>query len=323
MALVIATLVGCAGGGDSSAPSTRPPPTSVVGMRTETFVDTSRATVDPGGGADPASAKAERPTRTLRTQIFYPADRGQGAGPQKDAPVAAGGPFPLMIFAHGHTVSDPGRAYSALLQSWASAGYVVAAPTFPLSSTRLPGGLADLASQPADVSFVLSQLLGLSATSGTPYAGVIDPDQVGVAGHSLGGMTTVGVTANTCCIDERFKAAVVLAGAERYLNRNGFFPPAAHTPTMVVHGDADGTVPFADGRKVFEDAHPPKVMLTLVGGDHGSPYTGDPSSSFARLVTATTVDFFDRFVKGQTEGLDRLRSREAGNPDARLEVDAP
>jgi dienelactone hydrolase len=292
-------------------------------MRTETFVDTSRATVDPGGGADPASAKAERPTRTLRTQIYYPAGGGEGAGPQTDAPVAAGGPFPLLIFAHGHTVSDPGAAYDGLLQSWAAAGYVVAAPTFPLSSTRLPGGLADLASQPADVSFVLSQLLGLSATPGGPYAGVIDPDRVGMAGHSLGGMTTVGVTANTCCVDGRFKAAVVLAGAERSFRREGFFPATPHIPTMVVHGDADRTVSFADGRKVFNDAHPPKVMLTLVGGDHLSPYTGDSSSSFARLVTAATVDFFDRYVKGDTGGLERLRSLAAGNPDARLEVDAP
>jgi fermentation-respiration switch protein FrsA (DUF1100 family) len=228
-----------------------------------------------------------------------------------------------VIFAHGNTVSDPGAAYSGLLQSWAAAGYVVAVPTFPLSSTRAAGGLADLMNQPADVSFVLSQLLQLSATPGGPYTGLVDPDRVGVAGHSLGGMTTVGVTANTCCVDGRFKAAVVLAGAERSFDTDGFFPPTVHVPTMVAHGDADATVPFAEGRKVFTDARPPKAMLTLVGGDHISPYTGDLGSAFARLVTAAAVDFFDRYLRGQPDGLDRLRSLVVGSRDARLEVDQP
>jgi fermentation-respiration switch protein FrsA (DUF1100 family) len=92
---------------------------------------------------------------------------------------------------------------------------------------------------------------------------------------------------------------------------------------MAVHGDADSTVPFSDGRKLFDDARPPKVMLTLVGGDHGSPYTGDSRSSFARLVRAAAIDFFDRYLRGQTDGLDRLRSLVAGSPDAHLEVNAP
>lgn len=227
-----------------------------------------------------------------------------------------------MIFAHGHTVSDPASRYSTLLQRWAGAGYVVAAPTFPLSSTRLAFGLSDLANQPADVSFVLSQLLALSAAPNGPYTGLIASGRIAVAGHSLGGMTALGVTANSCCADERIKAAVVLAGAERSFLTGSFFTGLKPVPIMIVHGDRDGTVPFADGRKVCTDAAPPKVMLTLLGGDHSSPFGGASGTGDgqARLVATAFLEFLDRYVKELVEGLGRLRAAAAGRPDLRLEV---
>jgi len=282
-------------------------------VRTETFVDASR-------GTDAKGDQPARPTRTLRTRIYYPADGGSTIEPAEGAPPARSGrPFPLIVFAHGNTVSDP-AAYSTLKQAWAAAGYVVAAPTFPLSSTTLPGAGADLVNQPGDVSFVIGRLLGLSAAPDGPYAGLIDPERIGVAGHSLGAMTAVGVTANTCCADQRIKAAVILAGAEQRSLGGSFFTGPVHVPTMVVHGDADTTVPLADGRKVFLDAAPPKVMLTVLKGDHNTPYFGDATSSQARLVASTTLDFLDRYVRGQADGLDRLRRTAADSLDGRLEV---
>ncbi|HUQ62563.1 MAG TPA: hypothetical protein VM121_02270 [Acidimicrobiales bacterium] len=233
----------------------------------------------------------------------------------------AGGPFPLVIFAHGNTVSDPAEAYAGLLRKWANSGYVIVAPTFPVSSTRVPGGLADLVNQPADVSFVLTQMLQLSAAADGRYKGLIDQGRIAVAGHSLGGMTALGVTANTCCSDDRIKAAIVLAGEERSFGRGSFFTGSGRVPTMVVHGDADATIPFEAGHKVFADASRPKVMLTLVGGDHGAPYSGAESYGPARLVAAATLDFLDYYVRGDAQSLDRLRAAVAGSPNAHLEVE--
>lgn len=283
-------------------------------MRTETFVDASR-------GTDAKGDQPARPTRTLRTRIYYPADGDPTIEPGEGAPPAKSGrPFPLIIFAHGNTVADP-AAYSTLKQTWAAAGYVVAAPTFPLSSTTLPGAGGDLVNQPADVSFVIGQLLGLSAAPDGPYAGLIDPERIAVAGHSLGAMTAVGVTANTCCTDPRIKASVILAGAEQGVLGGSFFTGPVHVPTMVVHGDADTVVPIAEGRKVFLDAAAPKVMLTVLKGDHNTPYFGDGTSSQARLVATTTRDFLDRYVRGQADGLDRLRKAVADSLDGRLEIE--
>ena len=228
-----------------------------------------------------------------------------------------------MIFAHGYTVSDPASAYSELLQAWSGAGYVVAAPVFPLSSTTITGGILDLVNQPADVSFVLSQLLALSAAADGPYAGLIAPDRVAAAGHSLGGMTTLGVTANTCCTDQRIKAAVVLAGEERAFPNGSFFTGPSRVPTMVVHGDRDGTIAYTEGRKVFADAAPPKVMLTVLGGDHATPYSGDPTNAHARLVSASTLDFLDHYIKDDPHGLAGIRRAVAATRDGRLEVEEP
>lgn len=266
----------------------------------ESFVDRSRPTAAAGD-------QAARSERTLPTVTYHP------VGP---------GPFPLVVFAHGNTVSDPGY-YQVLLRSWAAAGYVVAAPIFPLSSTRLPGGGADLVNQPADVSFVISEMLRLNAEPAGPYAGRIDPGRIGVAGHSLGAMTTLGVAFHSCCLDERIRAGIVLAGRERPFPTGEFFP-GTRTPILVVHGDADPLLALEGARKIYDDALGPKFLLTLSGGDHDSPYAGINSQPQpdTRLVMLATLDFFDRFLKDRADGLDRMRAHLAGEPLAQLETKA-
>ena len=41
-----------------------------------------------------------------------------------------------------------------------------------------------------------------------------------------------------------------------------------HGPLLASHGDADTTIPFALGRRLFDAANPPKQFYTIVGGDH-------------------------------------------------------
>ncbi len=87
--------------------------------------------------------------RPLTTIIRYPSNLA--------------GPLPLIVFGHGFAVTP--RPYAALLTAWARAGYVVAAPVFPLGNGDAPGGPneADLVNQPRDMSFVITQLLRASA----------------------------------------------------------------------------------------------------------------------------------------------------------------
>ena len=121
--------------------------------------------------------------------LLYPAagDVPATTEPVDDAAVADG-TFPLVVFSHGWLASGP--AYEVRIKEWARAGYIVAAPTFPLSSGA-GGMLGDYVNQPADVSFVIDELLALPDDD--PLAGHVDADAVAAAGHSLGAITTIGV----------------------------------------------------------------------------------------------------------------------------------
>jgi fermentation-respiration switch protein FrsA (DUF1100 family) len=55
-------------------------------------------------------------------------------------------------------------------------------------------------------------------------------------------------------------------------------------PLLVVHGDADSIIPFAAGRRVFEEAPTQrKTFISLAGVDHNDPYSLD-STHYWRAV---------------------------------------
>ncbi len=322
MAVVAALAVGCGGGEEASDSASDPQ--FAVGTRFETFLDTSR-------GTDAKGDQPSKRTRTLETVTYYPAAGEPGGDPAPAAPPARGrGPFPLVVFSHGSGVSSPVR-YDLLFRAWAGAGYVVAAPKYPLSSTSLPEAGRDVVNQPRDVSFVIDEMLRLSREPRSPYAGLVDGARIAVAGHSLGGVNTLGVAFNRCCLDTRIRAGVVMAAGPAYFPEEAFFD-GIRTPLLVVHGDDDRIVRLSEGQEVFQRANPPKAMLTVLGGDHGRPYGGAAATAenperlgahlneATRLVNVTTIGFLDRFVIERADALDRLRKRLADEVSVKLEI---
>ncbi len=94
------------------------------------FVDHTRSVQLPDGATVP---------RTLRTYVWYPSQGPANGSDRRDAPAArSDGPFPLIVFGHGFAVTP--MLYAPLLRAWARAGYVVAAPAFPLENADAPGG---------------------------------------------------------------------------------------------------------------------------------------------------------------------------------------
>src|ERR1700693_3647757 len=141
----------------------------VLRVRLFRFVDHSRTIRLPGG---------RRVPRSLETVVRYP---------------AAGNAYPLIVFGHGDTLT-PAR-YARLLRAWTEAGYVVAAPVFPLENAAAPGGPneSDLINQPEDMSFVITRLLALSAQTNSVLYRKIDPSRIAIAGHSDGAETALAV----------------------------------------------------------------------------------------------------------------------------------
>ena len=154
-------------------------------------------------------SRARPSTRHLPTLVRYPViPRGAA-----DSGRLARGLFPLVVFAPGFVQCQ--GSYAALLRAWASAGYVVAAVQFPRTSchTAAPDE-GDLASQPADMAYVIRRVLAASRGSRGPLAGLVDLGEVAVAGHSDGGDSVAAIAAGSCCHDRAVKAAIILAGAE-------------------------------------------------------------------------------------------------------------
>jgi dienelactone hydrolase len=255
-------------------PSAAKPGTYAVGELTETFVDPSRRT-------ESASGQGNAPTRTLVTVIHYP----QGDGP-----------FPLIVLAHGQT-GHPTK-FSQLTTAWASAGFVVAAPVFPLTNNQISFQTdGDYVNQPADVSFVIDRMLARSQDDDGPLARRVDKRRIGVAGLSLGGATVYGIAFNRCCRDRRIDAALVMAGILLPYDGAYEFPSV---PLLIVNGNGDSR-----GRDPYGMASAPKYLMTLERPTHSPPFedTPDPADE---LVVTVTVDFWDAYLYKQRGALDAL-----------------
>jgi predicted dienelactone hydrolase len=275
-------------------------PEFAVGIRTLTFVDRSRTVHYPGRPAGP---------RTLVTVIRYPAVGPPSAVDRPGAPPArTAGPFPLVIFGHGFAVT-PGP-YAALLQAWARAGYVVAAPIFPLGNQHAPGGPneSDIVNQPRDMSFVISRMLALNAGRHGLFAGLIAPHEVGVSGQSDGGVTALAVAYDRYYLDRRVRAAVIMSGAE-LPSVPGWSFPSPSPPLLATQGTADTTNRPVNTYRFFDMAPRPKFLLQLIGAQHLPPYTTEQPQ--LGIVERVSIDFLDRYLNHARGALVRMRG--AGN----------
>lgn len=220
-------------------------------------------------------------SRPLPVSVRYPAVGSPGDTETSDAP-AAPGRFSLVLFAHGWNGSAD--FYSAMDREIAAAGFIVAAPSFPhTSSVSGPLNRSDVVNQPADLAFLIDQF---TATPPALLAGHVALTKVGVVGHSDGGVTAAGIAFNSCCADPRVGAAAVLSGAELFFG-GSWFPPGS-PPLLAVHGAADEVNPFGASQRLFDDAPSPKYLVRAPGG-HIPPFTTDP---IVRPAVSTLVAHF-------------------------------
>jgi dienelactone hydrolase len=274
-------------------------PTSVTRSERR-LVDTSRATAHNGNYAG-------APDRTLRTLIWQP---------------ATAGPLPLFVMAHGF--GGLPEKFEAMARTIADAGFIVAAPAFPLTNENALGGymhgLQDVANQPGDVSFVIDQLLLANAAPGDALQNRILPDEIAVLGHSLGGTTVAALTRKNCCRDNRVRASILFAAGplDVFTNLFGPDPITAGPPTLILHGTVDSTVTFATSQRLYSEIDPPRFFVGITGADHSDAIEAqtEPLTSIQLASERAIVAFLNAMFRGANTQLSNTLAALAaeGNP---------
>ncbi|MGA2522288.1 MAG: hypothetical protein ABSG81_15890 [Acidimicrobiales bacterium] len=282
----------------TASTSSTPQTTQAVPRQPYAIADETITLVDPGGETPARGDEPAHPGRVLVTVIRRP--------------VGLPGPLPLVVFAHGWN-SNP-TVYEPLLDAWAAAGYLVAAPTFPDSTDTLPGPpTSSYPDQAGDIAYVITAL-----TSG--QAGPVDPTRIAVAGHSDGGTDIALMALNPAYGDPRVRAYLSLSG-EIPPNVPGPWNAAPAGSLLVAVGTDDEYGLLPKSTQVFNTARvASKVLFTVQGGDHLGTFIGSSPQSVA--VRAETVRFLDTALRPGGATSDQLLTALAPADDPSIVVTA-
>ncbi len=218
-----------------------------------------------------------------------------------------------------------------IVETLARSGYVVAAPEHldssclkgaPSESSHLPFGepenwTADThLNRRDDVKAVLDLLLSSS------FPQFVNPDRIGIAGHSLGGYTGLALSgAWDSWLDHRIKAALLLAPYSQPFLVNSTLGNL-QVPTMYQGGTLDlGTNPAMKKAGGTYDSSPaPKYYIELKKASHttwtnstcrGTRSTADclRRSTNASLIVTYARGFLDEFVLGKKSRVLNTKNR--------------
>ncbi len=251
------------------------------------------------------------------------------------------GPSPLIVFSHGFGESR--GSYESQGRYWAEHGYIVITATHAGSDTAALQAarqgsrtVAPFDVRPEDVSFIIDRTLA-SDQELEIVRGRIDPQRIGVAGHSMGSSTALAMIGFTAPLadggrrsfeDRRVRCAIAqspqigsAAGKsgqasagrlEQFIDAHSW--DRIDKPAMIMFGTRDtgygllGSNPMLR-RVAFDNMPSGDKYLAVVGDsqhhvftDTDPYYGGDPRDPrHAAWINRLTTAFFDAYLKGDAE----------------------
>jgi predicted dienelactone hydrolase len=241
--------------------------------------------------------------RPVDVTVYYPAVGRPTTLEVTDAPRATKwAPYPLILFSH--ELGAKASTYVPLLHTWVAEGYVVAIPTYapPTKSDQDDNGqvVVDVGDRVSDASFVLDRMLDRVPGG---FGELVDSRHIAAVGHALGAIITLVLGYSTDLHDSRIDAVVTFAGGFAGSEEDYF--QSIDTPYLAIHGAVDTTDPIEGSEAAFALANPPKFFITLVDGDHTTPYV-TPTDPAYQVVERATLDFFSAYLAGRASAITQL-----------------
>jgi len=284
LASLVTGVIAC--GGSDSTPSVAPPDDLgffAVGHASFTAVDSARG------------------DRSLLVDIWYPVDPVDAADSPltqyplanplslasevavEGLPVSARTDQTLLVFSHGYQSINI-QSFE-LMENLASHGFIVISPEHTGNAQASKDDTFDeaAANRVPDVSFLIDEMFARNRDPRDAFYERIDEESVGVAGHSFGAMTAIGMASGWAGAepDPRVKAIVpisaVIDGDVQSDDREG--PNAGFTeeqlssitiPAMLIGGTADINVPIENNEIAFAQMiNAPQVYkVDVIGATH-------------------------------------------------------
>jgi len=267
--------------------------------------------------------------KDLHVRIFYPNDSGK---------------YPVIVFSHGAGGSQ--NCCEALTHHWATYGYITIQPTHDDSAVqrrnageeniRFMQAVRDALkkpvlweSRPRDISYLLDALPALEKRI-PGLAGKIDPDRIGVSGHSMGSYAAEAIAGaivdlpghpGTNFADPRVKAVLCLSpqGPGQFgLNDHSF--DQISLPYMGMTGSLDSLGPVASPawhKTPFDRSQPgDKYHLFIEGANHMSfitaqtllPARAAQAEAILGYTNSASLAFWDAYLKGNAGAKQYLQS---------------
>lgn len=213
-----------------------------------TFVDGLRTVPD-------LNVEGQTLPRTLATRIWY-----------AEKTIDQSKRMPLVLYSHGLSGSyDEGEHYA---KHFASHGYTFVAVNFPLTNMSMGADIdpVDVINQPADISFILDQLLLRNKDPKDALFERMDEQRIVAMGLSLGGMTTHMLAYDPQRADKRIDVAIAVAAPSAMFSQKFF--NTRTLPYLAIASPDDAFIAYRDNALPMLKKTKNATLVTIDGGSH-------------------------------------------------------